>query len=154
MTADCRLPGHVRVSNNGEPERCSTCAKIARSASPVGSSVPGDTERLARIAANLDHGYAPVPADVRWLVDTLAAVGRERDHAIHERVTLAAAQAVFPMRTVEVRPTDAENVACGVCGAAVAEPCRVLLDMRYTRNPHAARRAAAAGLPFDPEGAQ
>ena len=75
-------------------------------------------------------------------------------HAIYERVTLAAAQAMFPMRTVEVRPTDAEDVACGVCRAAVGEPCRVLLDPRYTHNPHAARRAAAAGLPFDPEGAQ
>ena len=145
MTADCRLPGHVRVSNNGEPERCSTCAKIARSASPVGSSVPGDTEKgisdeqralQEQVERPNFEGHEKrecgehrtVGPHRAWCYDCtewcyprpeMACKGcmvpmlqaeverltKERDHAIHERVTSNAA-AVHMLRMVAERTAD------------------------------------------------
>lgn len=66
---------------------------------------------------------------------------------------------VWPCSTVraaapvggQAEPSDAEDVECVTCRAKVGEHCRSLPDPRYTRNPHGARRAASAGVPFDPE---
>lgn len=103
----------------------------AIAATAVPSAVPAEAERRCSFKAPAHWGVSGC---------LLPAGHPEMEH---EHVKLGAA--------VAVEPSDAEDVPCTVCRAQVGARCRVLLDMRYTRNPHAARRAASAGLPFDPE---